>query len=105
MSASGVTVRELSQQLTSQYQDLYVNPNILVSLVATGGGLEELQRALSSAGGRTTRVAPDGTIMVPFLGSVQAEKLALVELQEEMNERFRRAAPGFGVMVRLAGRP
>jgi hypothetical protein len=105
VSASGVTVRELSQQLTSQYQDLYVNPNILVSLVATGGGLEELQRALSSAGGRTTRVAPDGTIMVPFLGSVQAEKLALVELEEEMNERFRRAAPGFGVMVRLAGRP
>jgi hypothetical protein len=105
VSASGMTVRELGQQLTGQYQDLYVNPNILVSLVSTGGGLEELQRALQSAGGRTTRVAPDGTIMVPFLGSVAAEGLALVELEEEMNERFRRAAPGFGVMVRLAGRP
>jgi polysaccharide export outer membrane protein len=105
VSASGMSVRELSKQLTGQYEDLYVSPNILVSLVTTGGGLEELQRALSSAGGRTTRVAPDGTIMVPFVGPVQAENLALVELEEEINERFRRVAPGFGVMVRLAGRP
>jgi protein involved in polysaccharide export with SLBB domain len=84
---------------------LYVNPNILVSLVTTGGGLEELQRALASAGGRTTRIAPDGAIMIPFLGAVKAENLEIGELEDELNERFRRAAPGFGVMVRLAGRP
>ncbi|MBY0586141.1 polysaccharide biosynthesis/export family protein [bacterium] len=105
VSAVGTTIRELSQQLTGLYQDLYVNPNILVSLVTTGGGLEELQRALASAGGRTTRIAPDGAIMVPFLGAVKAENLDIGELEDELNERFRRAAPGFGVMVRLAGRP
>jgi protein involved in polysaccharide export with SLBB domain len=105
VNASAMTIRELGQKLTGLYQDLYVNPSILVSLVATGGGLEELQRALQSAGGRTTRVAPDGNIMVPFLGAVRAENLELIELEEELNERFRRAAPGFGVMVRLAGRP
>ena len=83
---------------------MYVDPEVLVTLVSKGELLRDIRATFRPAGIRTTQVARDGTLMLPQLGAFKVAGLRLVEIQEEINERYRRALPGFGVTVRVADR-
>jgi polysaccharide export outer membrane protein len=102
--AAGLTVVELTSQLIERYREYYVEPSILVTLVSTGEGLRRLRSSLESAGSRATLVGPDGRIVLAYLEPMKASGLTLTEIQDEINERYRRAMPGVAVTVRLAGR-
>lgn len=104
VEAAGMNVGDLARDLTERYSTMYVDPEILVTLISTGEILRDLRESLRTSGGRTTLVVPDGTISLPQIGSVRAAGLRLGELQDEVNERYRRAMPGFSVTVRLAGK-
>lgn len=101
--AAGYSVEDLAAVLTKQYEAFYVEPDILVTLQTSGEGLKSLRESLRSSGGRTTMVSPDGTITVPNLGPVPALGLRPAEIEDEINERYRRTMPGVRVTVRLAG--
>lgn len=103
VDASGRTVVELAKRLSDGYSEYYVEPEVLVSLVSSGEGLHELREALRSAGSRSTLVAPDGKVTLPYLGAVKAAGLRVSEIEAEINERYRRALPGIATTVRLAG--
>lgn len=100
--AAGATPSAFAEELTRRYSDLYVDPKVLVTLVSTGRGLTDLRESMKAAGGRSTVVAPDGTIRLPRIGMVSVADLTLKEIEDELNERFRLAVPGFHVTVRLA---
>lgn len=102
VDAAGNTVTELADRLNAKYQEYYLEPKMLVTLLETGSRLEDLRQAIRTAGSRLVRVAPDGTITLPHVGIVPAADLTLAELQTELAERYRRTALGFAVTVRLA---
>lgn len=102
VEAAGLTPGELANELTGRYSDLYVDPQVLVTLVSTGRGLRDLRESMKAAGGRTAVVAADGTIRLPHIGMAKVADLTLWEVEDELNERYRRAVPGFRLTVRIA---
>jgi polysaccharide export outer membrane protein len=50
------------------------------------------------------RVAPDGTVSLPEIGSVSVQGLSVEELRREINERYAEAVPGVSVTPILAAR-
>ena len=104
VDAANHNVAELAKNLGDRYRTMYVDPEVLVTLVSTGELLRDIRAAFRTAGNRTTQVAQNGMVALPQLGSFKAAGLQLAEIQDEINERYRRALPGFGVMVRVADR-
>lgn len=102
VDAAGLTVGELSDRLNARYQEFFVEPNILVTLMETGARLADLRAAIRTAGSRVVLVSPDGSINLPHVGFVSAAGLTLGELELELSERYRRATSGWAVTVRLA---
>lgn len=101
VDAANHNVAELAKSLGDQYRTMYVDPEVLVTLVSTGELLRDIRAAFRTAGNRTTQVNDNGMVSLPQLGAFKAAGLKLAEVQDEINERYKRALPGFGVMVRL----
>lgn len=101
VDAANHNVAELAKSLGDQYRTMYVDPEVLVTLVSTGELLHDIRAAFRTAGNRTTQVNDSGMVSLPQLGAFKAAGLKLAEVQDEINERYKRALPGFGVMVRL----
>jgi len=101
VDAANHNVAELAKSLGDQYRTMYVDPEVLVTLVSTGELLRDIRAAFRTAGNRTTQVTDSGMVTLPQLGAFKAAGLKLTEVQDEINERYKRALPGFGVMVRL----
>lgn len=101
VDAANHNVAELAKSLGDQYRTMYVDPEVLVTLVSTGELLRDIRAAFRTAGDRTTQVNDNGMVSLPQLGAFKAAGLKLAEVQDEINERYKRALPGFAVMVRL----
>lgn len=104
VESAGLSVAELTDRLNARYQEYFVEPFMLVTLVETGSRLRDLRDAIRTGGSRLVTIAPDGTINLPHVGVVRAADLNLGELQAELSERYRRSASGLSVTVRLARR-
>lgn len=102
VEAAGRTVTELAELLSGRYERLYVDPQVLVTLVSTGDALADLRDSLRSAAGLSAVVAPDGAVRLPHLGPIPAAGLKTAEIEDEINERYSRRVPGFAATVRLA---
>ncbi len=100
------TVAELRDELEQRYAQYYQVPAITVTPVQVNTRLDDLWAAIEHGGGRTqrARVAPDGTIQLPAIGSVPAQGLSLDELKLEIDERYAQIADGIRVTPRLLQR-
>lgn len=93
--AVGKTVDGLRDFLNKQYETLYVEPNLHVSLVRGGVMIDELRRA---SGADEVQVGDDGRIRLERLGMSQtAVAFTIGDLEKEINERLRARLPGVTV--------
>ncbi len=108
--AAGRTVDELRQNLEERYLEYYKVPSITVTPLKTNARLEALRSAIDARFGtggqlRRVRIAPEGTIQLPGIGSTQANGLTMSELEREIEERYiTEVGPGVNVTVSLAER-
>lgn len=107
--ATSRTVTQLRDSLDELYKKYYKVPSITVTPLKVNTKLDDLRATVdrrAGIGGQSqyVRVTPEGTISLPAIGSVQAQGLTLTELQQELNERYRRVVEGIEVIPILAER-
>jgi polysaccharide export outer membrane protein len=107
--AANQTVAELTEALTQRYQKFVRDPQITVTPLQVNTKLEDLRAAVDSrygAGGqsRRARLAPEGTVQLPGIGSVPAQGLTLDELKYEIDERYAQITQGIEVTPILTER-
>lgn len=91
--ARGVSPQELSQRLEKAYADAILSPRLTVFVTRPRAKLDEFfQTLLSGPSGasRTLVVRPDGKLSLPFVGEVTVAEQAVAELQQQLNEEFRK---------------
>jgi polysaccharide biosynthesis/export protein len=104
------TVAELRDELEERYLQYYKVPAITVTPIQVNARLDDLWGAITGHSAQTNnqiqrvRVAPDGTIQLPAVGSVPAQNLTLDELKLEIDERYAQIVSGISVTPRLARR-
>jgi polysaccharide export outer membrane protein len=103
------TVTELRDELEAGYAAYQKVPSITVTPLVMNAPWEDLRSAIAGqdgSGGQTLqcRVAPEGTVQLPAIGSVPAHGLTLDELQQEIEQRYATLLHGVGVTPRLMAR-
>ena len=99
------TPPQLRDELEKRYKQYVKMPAITVTPLKTNTKLKDLLEVVDArygAGGQslTVRVAPDGTIALPAIGSsVPAQGLTLDELENEIEQRYLSVAKIVGVEV------
>jgi polysaccharide export outer membrane protein len=88
--------------LEERYKDQVKEPTITVSPVQINTQLEELRSAVDNRYGRggqsrEARVTPEGTVQLPWVGSVFVQGLTLGELKREVDARYRKLVRGLEV--------
>ncbi len=107
--ATGRTVTQLRDALDELYKKYYKVPAITVTPLKVNTKLEDLRATIDRRAGiggqsQAVRVTPEGSIALPAIGSVQAQGLALPELQSELNECYRQVVEGIQVIPILVQR-
>lgn len=88
-----MTPKELSDLLNEQYGKYINKPNITVSLEEYNVKIVELKRAITTAPrgqAKATTISPDGRISFPIIGTMQAEGLTVPQLEEKVNEKYKK---------------
>lgn len=104
------TVAELRDELEQRYLQYYKVPAITVTPIQVNARQDDVWGAITGHSTQTNnqvqrvRVAPDGTIQLPAIGSVPAQNLTLDELKLEIDERYAQIVSGISVTPRLARR-
>ena len=104
--ATRQTIPELRDALEEKYKQFYKVPAISVTPVSINTKLQDLLNtvdARAGVGGQRirVRVTPEGTIQLPALGSFCAQGLSIVELDHEIDERYRAVVEGVEATVIL----
>lgn len=102
VSAAGKSALELSEILNQRYQQYYVEPQMMVSVLGAVDAAQSLQRSAHSAGGHLLLVAPDGSINFPAIGFIRAAGVEIGELERRVAEAYRRSDPNLAVSLRLS---
>jgi polysaccharide biosynthesis/export protein len=107
--ATGRTVTQLRDVLEDLYKKYYKVPSITVTPLKVDTQLDDLRNTVDRRAGlggqsQMVRVTPEGTIALPALGSLHVQGLTLVEMQQEINERYREKIEGMEVIPVLAQR-
>jgi polysaccharide export outer membrane protein len=108
--AAGLTVDEFRAELNRRYARQIRNPTITVSPLEVNSYLQELRysidRRYGSTGGQGSqaRVAPEGTIQLPIIGSVPVQGLTLGEVRREIESRYEQVVDGVEVTPILVAR-
>jgi polysaccharide biosynthesis/export protein len=107
--ATGRTVTQLRDTLDELYKKYYKVPAITVTPLKVNTKLEDLRATVdrrAGIGGQAinVRVTPEGTISLPAIGFVRVQGLTLVEMQHEINERYRDMIEGMQVIPVLTQR-
>ncbi|MFO0912500.1 MAG: polysaccharide biosynthesis/export family protein [Pirellulales bacterium] len=100
--AYGLSVEELRTSLEEKYRTKVQQPTITVSPVKINTRLEELRAAVDNRYGRggqsrEARITPEGTIQLPWVGSISAQGLTLDELKQEVDARYNKLVRGLEV--------
>ncbi len=100
--AAGLTVSQLREVLEERYLELYNEPAVSVKPVKTSTLADDIRNAVGGASGLQQqalqiRVAPDGTIRLPWIGAVNVQGLTLNDVKQEINARY--SASGAGLVV------
>jgi polysaccharide export outer membrane protein len=107
--ATGRTVTQLRDALDQLYKKYYKVPAITVTPLKVNTKLDDLRATVdrrAGIGGQSqfVRVTPEGTISLPAIGSVQAQGLSLIELRQELKERYLEVVEGMEVIPILVQR-
>jgi polysaccharide export outer membrane protein len=108
--AARKTLDELQQELNERYGVYFAtDPSIVVRGISTNTRTQDLIDSVDArfgSGGqsRLATVSPDGTVQLPWIGSIPAIGLTLEELRREVNTRYRREISGFEVTPILSQR-
>jgi polysaccharide biosynthesis/export protein len=107
--ATGSTVTQLRDSLDELYKKFYKLPAITVTPLKVNTKLEDLRAAVDrryGVGGQNqlVRITPEGTIALPAIGSVPVQGLSLMELKDELNQRYQQEIQGIEVVPVLAQR-
>lgn len=107
--AAGKTVADLQDELNDLYLEYLNDPSVLVQIVEGDTPLKDVIAAVDATFGqggqiRQARVAPDGTIQLPVVGTVPAVGLTLDEIRREVNARYRERVAGLEVTPVLVNR-
>lgn len=100
--AAGKSASELSEILNQRYQQYYVEPQMMVSVMGAVDAAQSLQTSAHSAGGHLLLVAPDGSINFPEIGFIRAAGVEIGELERRVAEAYRRSDPNLAVSLRLS---
>ena len=106
---TGFTADVLRQTLERRYKKFYKRPSITVTPLDVDTKLQSILDTVDARAGfggqsREARVAPDGTIALPAIGSVSAQGLTLDELQRELGQRYAELVEGIEVTPILVAR-
>ncbi|MCH8923584.1 MAG: polysaccharide biosynthesis/export family protein [Planctomycetes bacterium] len=106
---TGFTADMLRKTLEKRYKKFYKRPSITVTPLTVNTKLQSILDTVDSRAGvgglaRRARVAPDGTIALPALGSVPAQGLTLDELKRELDQRYAEIVEGIEVTPILEAR-
>ncbi len=91
---AGMTAEQLEQELRRRYSEHLKNPELTVTINKANIKIAELKRAITTAPRGQSRlmpVNPDGTIDIPYLGSVMAFGKTIAELRRDINEGYAEA--------------
>jgi polysaccharide biosynthesis/export protein len=107
--ATGRTVTQLRDDLDNRYNKYYKEPSITVTPLKVNTKLEDLRATVDRRYGfggqsQAVRVTPEGTISLSAIGSVCAQGLTLMELKEELCQRYREVVEGIEVIPVLIQR-
>ncbi len=103
VSAAGKTIDVLRKELDERYKEFIREPSIAVAPVTINKTLEELRNAIITRTGLMNgqqfsgKVAPNGMIQLPAIGSVPAHGMSLDELRREVELRYMEIASGVEV--------
>lgn len=99
------TIADVQKDLEQRYSAFLKNPQLTVSFKESNVNIAELKEAIKTAPrgqSRLVPIAPDGTIALPFVPSIQAAGLSLAELHAELNRAYAEARlPELEVTVNL----
>ncbi len=92
----------LRDELEERYKKFYKVPAITLRPLKVNTKLDEIRATVDRRQGlggqaRHGRVTPEGTIVLPAIGSAPCQGLTLEELYREINERFRQIVQGLEV--------
>jgi len=92
--AVGMTVDEVERDLKRRYSSHLKNPELTVKASKANIKIEELKRAITTAPRGQSRlmpVNPDGTVDLPYIGSVMAFGKTIAELRQDINDAYAKA--------------
>lgn len=99
------TIGDVQKELEQRYSAYLKNPQLTVSFKESNVGIAELKEAIKTAPrgqSRLVPIAPDGTIALPFVPSIQAAGRTLAELHAALNKAYAEARlPELEVTVNL----
>lgn len=103
IQAANLTVMQLKARLEEIYNDVYVNPVFTVTPIQSNSRVKDLTDVVDVRAGnqgrtRTAKVAPDGTVQLPYIPHTYVVGLNLAEAEYEINERYH-AEFGSGIHV------
>jgi len=92
--AVGMTADELEVSLKKRYAEHIKNPELTVTVNKANIKIAELKRAITTAPRGQSRlmpINPDGTIDLPYIGTVMAFGKTIAELRSDINEAYMKA--------------
>lgn len=108
--AARKTFDTLQKEVNDLYNaDLYNDAKIVIHAVVVNQKLQDIINSVDARGGNggqgaTVTVSPDGTVQLPWIGSVPAVGLSLTELAREVNMRYSFRVKGLEVTPILTER-
>jgi polysaccharide biosynthesis/export protein len=92
--AVGKTAEEIQTELKTRYSEHLKAPELTVRISKANIKIEELKRAITTAPRGQSRlmpINPDGTIDLPYIGTVMAFGKTIAELRQDINEAYVKA--------------
>jgi polysaccharide export outer membrane protein len=90
----GKTADEIQTDLKRRYSQYIKSPELTVRISRANIKIEELKRAITTAPrgqSRLVPVNPDGTLDLPYIGTVTAFGKTIAELRQEINDAYAKA--------------
>jgi polysaccharide biosynthesis/export protein len=103
------TVAQLREDLEEQFTKYYKVPSIVVTPIKVNTKLDDLRAAIGGRSGfgpqvRPGKIMPDGTVVLPAVGTVPAQGLTLAEFKDELDARYENVIEGVEVTPLLMTR-
>lgn len=91
---AGMTANQLERELKRRYGEHLKNPELTVTVSKANIKIAELKRAITTAPRGQSRlmpVNPDGTVDLPYIGSIMGFGKTIAELRRDINEAYAKA--------------